>query len=160
MQIVLHPIACIGVSVLSYFNQNVSMRKKVDAQEPFYWQQVLSWAACASLPGFIRYHFVNSYPLALKQLEALYIGRTYHAWKEPEVKKQDIAIERQGNVNTYYIFSKLIARNSAYVSKKSVVIDYSRVLSFLTFWWKRGWCWPGFYRNFSAFLMLMMLFSS
>lgn len=27
----------------------------------------------------------SSYPLALKQLEALYIGRTYHAWKEPEV---------------------------------------------------------------------------
>ncbi|XP_068722284.1 ribosome quality control complex subunit TCF25-like isoform X2 [Montipora capricornis] len=26
-----------------------------------------------------------SYPLALKQLEALYIGRTYHAWKETEV---------------------------------------------------------------------------
>ncbi|XP_066019517.1 ribosome quality control complex subunit TCF25 isoform X2 [Pocillopora verrucosa] len=27
----------------------------------------------------------NSEPLALKQLEALYVGRTYHAWKEPEV---------------------------------------------------------------------------
>lgn len=27
----------------------------------------------------------DSEPLALKQLEALYIGRTYHAWKEPEV---------------------------------------------------------------------------
>ena len=30
-------------------------------------------------------YFVCSEPLALKQLEALYIGRTYHAWKEPEV---------------------------------------------------------------------------
>ncbi|KAM7446044.1 Transcription factor25 [Porites harrisoni] len=27
----------------------------------------------------------NSDPLALKQLEGLYIGRTYHVWKEPEV---------------------------------------------------------------------------
>ncbi|XP_022781042.1 transcription factor 25-like, partial [Stylophora pistillata] len=27
----------------------------------------------------------DSEPLALKQLEALYIGRTYHVWKEPEV---------------------------------------------------------------------------
>lgn len=27
----------------------------------------------------------NSEPIALKQLEALYIGRTYHAWKEPKV---------------------------------------------------------------------------
>lgn len=30
-------------------------------------------------------YFVCSEPLALKQLEALYVGRTYHAWKEPEV---------------------------------------------------------------------------
>ncbi|KAL9976033.1 hypothetical protein ACROYT_G013264 [Oculina patagonica] len=27
----------------------------------------------------------NSEPIALKQLEALYIGRTYHAWKDPAV---------------------------------------------------------------------------
>lgn len=27
----------------------------------------------------------NSDPIALQQLEALYIGRTYHAWKQPEV---------------------------------------------------------------------------
>lgn len=27
----------------------------------------------------------NRDPIALKQLEALYIGRTYHAWKDPEV---------------------------------------------------------------------------
>lgn len=27
-----------------------------------------------------------SEPIALKQLEALYIGRTYHAWKEPAVR--------------------------------------------------------------------------
>ena len=26
-------------------------------------------------------------PLALKQLEGLYIGRTYHVWKEPEVRR-------------------------------------------------------------------------
>ena len=26
-------------------------------------------------------------PLALKQLEGLYIGRTYHVWKEPEVRQ-------------------------------------------------------------------------
>lgn len=65
-------------------------------KEPFYWQQVLSWATCASLPGFIRYHFVNSYPLALKQLEALYIGRTYHAWKEPEVKNRTLLSKDRG----------------------------------------------------------------
>ena len=28
-------------------------------------------------------------PLALKQLEGLYIGRTYHVWKEPEVRDND-----------------------------------------------------------------------
>ena len=28
-------------------------------------------------------------PLALKQLEGLYIGRTYHVWKEPEVRRAE-----------------------------------------------------------------------
>ena len=34
----------------------------------------------------VLFVFVCSEPIALKQLEALYIGRTYHSWKEPAVR--------------------------------------------------------------------------
>ena len=37
----------------------------------------------------VVFFFMLTYsdPLALKQLEGLYIGRTYHVWKEPEVRR-------------------------------------------------------------------------
>ena len=39
----------------------------------------------------VCFFFMLTYsdPLALKQLEGLYIGRTYHVWKEPEVRDND-----------------------------------------------------------------------
>ena len=36
---------------------------------------------------FFFFMLTYSDPLALKQLEGLYIGRTYHVWKEPEVRR-------------------------------------------------------------------------
>ena len=38
---------------------------------------------------FFFFMLTYSDPLALKQLEGLYIGRTYHVWKEPEVRDND-----------------------------------------------------------------------